>query len=109
MMGFRRCQAPYCRVSRTRTVWPREYRMAVPIWGRVHLECRSSPWQLRNLLLAQAFRRVTISFQVGVEPMRRAIESIQRMMIGLQLPEHELYEREWETAAHHWTPPDQDR
>jgi hypothetical protein len=95
--GFRRCQAPHCRVSRTKTVWPSEYRVAVPIWGRVHLACRPTPSQLRMLRMTAAIRRVTISFQVSVEPMCQAIAAIQRMMAGLTV-DPDL----WQHQADRW-------
>jgi hypothetical protein len=103
ILGFRRCQAPYCRVSRTKVVWPSEWRIAVPVWGLVHLECRPTPAQLRAMRIAAAMRRVTLSFAMSAEPMRRAIAGIQQAMAGLELPEHEQWERDWELSAHHWT------
>jgi hypothetical protein len=102
ILGFRRCQAPYCRVSRTRVVWPSEWRIAVPVWGLVHLECRPTPAQLRAMRIAAAMHRLHISFQANIEPMRRAIAGIQQAAAGLDLPEPEQWERNWEQSAHHW-------
>jgi hypothetical protein len=104
MLGFRRCHAPYCQVSRTKIVWPSEWRIAVPVWGLVHLECRPTPAQLRAMRMAAAMRWATISFQMSAEPMRRAIASIQRAMDGLTIPESDLWDRPWEEGpdAHHW-------
>jgi hypothetical protein len=102
-MGFRRCQAPYCRVSRTKIVWPSEWRIAVPVWGLVHLECRPTPAQLRAMRIAAAFRRVTLGIQFNAEPMRRAIASLRQVAAELEAPEHERWERDWEESAHHWT------
>jgi hypothetical protein len=103
MLGFRRCQAPYCRVSRTRVVWPSEWRIAVPVWGLVHLACRPTPAQLRAMRIAAAMRRLRISFQVNVEPMRRAIASIQQATAQFAPSEPERWESDWERSAHHWT------
>lgn len=118
--GFRRCQAPYCRVSRTKTVWPREYRIAVPVWGRVHLACRPTPMQLGMLRMAAVLRQTIGRFQGNTESIHRRIAHIQQILdsvgnpFGLppiprpDLPEHELYEQDWEADAHHWTPEHQD-
>jgi hypothetical protein len=54
--------------------------------------------------IAAAFRRVTISFELATEPIRRAIASVQQVADGLADTETELRKRRWEDGpdAHHW-------
>jgi hypothetical protein len=106
MLGFRRCQAPYCRVSRTRTVWPREWRIAVPVWGLVHLACRPTPAQLRAMRLAAAMHRLRVTFHVNVESAQQAFYGFQQAMapyrnpLGLPpIPQPDPSDERWEDGS----------
>jgi hypothetical protein len=85
--GFRRCQAPYCRVSRTRTVWPTEYRIATG-WGLVHLECRPSARQAQMLRFMASMAKVRRVLGQGLTPAtRRATRSMRQLNQVLDRPE----------------------
>jgi hypothetical protein len=83
--GFRRCHAPYCRISRTRTVWPSEYRIATG-WGLVHLACRPSPRQTQMLRMMAAMGKAARTLTHLQAPIRRATQQLQRAYLAGQFP-----------------------
>jgi hypothetical protein len=86
--GFRHCGRPICQVSRHNVVWPSEYRVEVPVWGRVHLACFPTPTQLAHLRRMAAMQRAAASFAVHLAQLRTGFERTTQAMQALsrQLP-----------------------